>query len=300
MTVSEASVLGARRILAVFNPAAGGERRARFERVVAAARAHGCAITVKETTAPGHAEAIAREVSSAQFDVIAAAGGDGTVNEVVNGLTDKGIALGIIPLGTANVLADEIGLGLGAGVEKVARALAFGPIRDMRVGRVNGRRFIMMAGVGFDADVVAHISLPLKKRLGPLAYVWQGIKQTRTYPFDSYDVTIDGVAYSAVWVVVCNGRRYGGPFIAAPDATLSDDRFYILLMNGRGWRSVLRYGVSLALGKIASWSDVRLVPGRDVSIAGAGQPVQADGDIVAKLPLRITVDPVPVPLIYPG
>ena len=112
-----------RRILVVFNPAAGRARRARFEHVMTALRAHGCVVTLKETTAPRHAESIARDSSAMDFDIIAAAGGDGTINEVVNGLVGKNMPVGLIPLGTANVLAREIGLRLTP--KEIAHALAY-------------------------------------------------------------------------------------------------------------------------------------------------------------------------------
>jgi len=287
-----------RRILVVFNPAAGGARRARFGRVVKSLLKHGCNITVMETAAVGHAETIARDISVADFDVIAAAGGDGTINEIVNGLIGKDIALGLIPLGTANVLADEIGLGRGA--DQIARTLASGPIKAIRVGRANGRRFTMMAGVGFDANVVHGVSLPLKKKVGALAYVWQALKQATFGRFDACDVTIDGAAHHPTSVVICNGRRYGGPFIAAPDASVNDDRFYVILMNGRGWFSVLRYGIGLMLGRLGHLHDVLLVPGREIVVKGVDQqPVQADGDIITTLPLTVTVDTAPLRVVYP-
>ncbi len=287
-----------RRILAVFNPAAGRNRRSSFDRIVAHLKGAGCPVTVAETMHPGHAEAVAREAAT-DFDVIAAAGGDGTVNEIVNGLRGKSVALGVIPLGTANVLADEIGLSRKVGL--VAHALTHGPIRPIHVGTVNGRRFVMMAGAGFDANVVNGVSLKLKKMLGPSAYVWQAAVQAFREDNAGCEVTVDGQTMPAVSVVVCNGRRYGGPFIAAPEASLSDDVFHVVLMPGRGWINVARYGVALMLGKISKLSDVRLVVGRDVRIEGiAGRPVQADGDIVAHLPARIAIDPEPVRLVFPA
>jgi diacylglycerol kinase (ATP) len=289
----------ARRILLIFNPAAGGSRRERFERVVGALLEMSCAITVVETHGPGHAEALARDVSVKDYDVVAACGGDGTVNEVINGLAGKDIALAVIPLGTANVLAEEIGLSRDP--RRLAAALAEGPIRKVHVGRANGRRFTMMAGIGFDAMVVSRVSLKLKKRVGPLAYVWESLRQAMRYGFQRHDVTIDGVAYRPVSMVACKGRRYGGPFIAAPEASLGEDKFHIVLMNGRGWLSVLRYALALALGRLTAWRDVQLVAGREVVVSGgSGQPVQADGDIVATLPLRISLDPDPVRLVYPA
>lgn len=288
-----------RRILLIFNPAAGGNRRARFARVVTALRAFPCSLTIVETASAGHAETLARAASPTEYDVVAACGGDGTINEVINGLTGKDLALGIIPLGTANVLAEEIGLVRTP--EKLAAALATGPIRTVHAGRANGRRFTMMAGVGFDAVVVHGVSLKLKKWLGPLAYVWESMRQAAKYGFQPHDVTIDGVPYRPVSMVACKGRRYGGPFIAAPDASLGEDKFHVVLMNGRGWLSVLRYGIALALGRLTAWRDVQLVSGREVIVRGAdGQPVQADGDIIATLPLRIALDPDPIRLVYPA
>jgi len=293
---------GLRRILAVFNPAAGRNCRDRFDQVVKHLRDFGCFVSVVETTAPGHAEAIAREATAnkeSAFHVIVAAGGDGTINEIVNGLSGASLALGLMPLGTANVLADEIGLARDP--EAVARALARGPIRPIHVGRINGRRFVMMAGAGFDANVVSGVSLALKKLLGPLAYVWQAGVQAFREDGAGCTVTIDGVAYETVSVVACNGRRYGGPFIAAPEASLTDDCFHVVLMQGRGWINTARYGVALVLGKISKLSDVRVVPGRDVQVDGVnGRPVQADGDIIATLPARISVDPEFIGLIFPA
>ncbi len=287
-----------RRILAVFNPVAGGDRRTSFDRVVTALRGHGCVVTVMETARAGHAEVIAREASAEDFDIIAAAGGDGTINDVVNGLIDRPLTLGLIPLGTANVLASEIGLLRSP--EKIAHALAFGRAREIRVGRANNRRFVMMAGVGFDANVVAGVSLPLKRLIGPLAYVWQSIKEAAVGRFEPCDVSINGGEYRPASVVICNGRRYGGPFIAARNASLYEARFRILLMYGRGWLSVLRYSIGLLVGRLTMWRDVQIVTAQDITVRGAvGQPIQIDGDATTTLPVHITMDPQPVLLIHP-
>lgn len=291
--------MATRRILLIFNPTAGGSRRARFERTVAALSTLPCTLTLAETKYAGHAEEIARRASPEAFDIVAACGGDGTINEVINGLADKDVALGVVPLGTANVLAREIGLAIDP--DRIANALAYGPIRTVHTGRANGRRFIMMAGIGFDAMVVSRVSLKLKKLIGPLAYVWESMRQVAGYGFHRHDVTIDGAAYHPVSMVVCKGRRYGGPYIAAPDASLNEAKFQIVLMNGRGWFSVVRYGLGLMLGRMTAWRDVELVAGREVIVHGnAGSPVQADGDIVATFPLRISLDPAPVRLVYPA
>ncbi|MBX7199635.1 MAG: diacylglycerol kinase family lipid kinase [Rhodospirillaceae bacterium] len=286
-----------RRILVIFNPAAGHAKRARLDVIVDGARARGAQITVVETKAPGHGTELAR--TAGDFDVIAAAGGDGTVNEIINGLAGKSVALAVIPLGTANVLADEIGLGRADAA--IAKALASGPLRPIRLGRANGRRFVQMAGAGFDANVVAAVSLALKKKLGPLAYVWAAAVVGFTGKLPISDVTIDGVKYKSASAVACNGRRYGGPFVAAPHASLADNSFQVVLMKGRTPFSFFRYGLGLMLGLVGKWWDVEIVTGREVVIEGvAGQPVQADGDIVTALPVRLEVEPAALMMVFPG
>lgn len=287
-----------RHIFAIFNPAAGRNRGQRFDEIVNLLRKEGCEVLVHITGARGDAEAQVRALSSTRIDLVAAAGGDGTINEVVNGLRGTGIALGIIPLGTANVVADEIGL--RKDTPSIVRTLAYGPLCPIHVGLCNGRRFVMMAGTGFDANVVARVSARLKTGLGPLAYVLMAAVQGFRDPYAPCEVTVDGATYKSVSVVACNGRRYGGPFLAAPKANLTEDSFQVILMKGRGWFSVARYGTALMLGKIALWPDVEVITGRHLTITGtSGQAIQADGDLVAALPARIDIDPEPVRLAYP-
>ena len=289
---------GVRRVVVVFNPTAGRARRDRLEAVIDHLRSLGCAVDIRQTDAPGHAEDVTRSLENDEVDVVAAAGGDGTVNEVVNGLHGKTIALAVIPLGTANVLADEVGL--GRTVTKIAETIAHGGIRPIRVGSANGRRFVMMAGVGFDAEVVDGVRLGLKKVIGPLAYVWEMARQAFTYQFSGCDVEIDGLHHHAVSAIVCNGRSYGGPLTAAPQADLADDCFQVVLFTRTGWFNVLRYGLALVAGRLPYLSDVRIHPGRHVVIRGTtGAPVQADGDILTRLPVDITIDPGLVLMVHP-
>ena len=161
--------------------------------------------------------------------------------------------------------------------------------------------FVMMAGAGFDADVVAGVSLALKKKLGPLAYVWQAARQAFRGGAVGCTATIDGVSHKTASAVACNGRLYGGPFIAAPKASLTDGTFEVVLMRGSGPVNIARYGTALMLGIVGKLSDVDIITAREVLVEGvAGRPVQADGDIIATLPARISIDPEPVRLIHPA
>lgn len=282
----------------IFNPTAGRSRRDKLNAVVAELEGLGCPVEVLETHAPGHAEDIARSIDATTVDILVAAGGDGTVNEVVNGLKGKAMALAVIPLGTANVLADEVGLGRKP--KRVAEAIAFGAVRPIHVGNANGRRFVMMAGAGFDAEVVDGVQLGLKKIIGPLAYVWEMVRQVFVYGWGPCRVDIDGQTYEVASAIVCNGRSYGGPFTAAPAADLERDSFQVVMFTKSGWFNVVRYGVTLVTGRLAKLPDVRIVPGQSVVISGAdGAPVQADGDILTRLPVQIDIDAEPVRLAFP-
>src|SRR5690242_8459419 len=138
--------------MVIYNPTAGRRRRRKLDAVVDALTQHGVQVTLRATTCRGDAERLSGEASSRDFDRLVVAGGDGTINEAINGLRDRTLPLAIVPLGTANVLAAELDLPLDP--PAVAEAIVQGRPRAVAIGRVNGRAFAMMAGVGFDAYVV--------------------------------------------------------------------------------------------------------------------------------------------------
>ncbi len=290
---------GRRRILVIYNPTAGWRGRRRYRAVVAALGRLGCPLTVRETRRKGDAEDLAAQATGADFDVVAVAGGDGTINEVVNGLGLPAPPLGVIPLGTANALALEIGLGTDA--EHIARTLAECPAVSIHVGRVNGRRFVMMVGAGFDAHVVAAIDPGFKRWTGKGAYLWQSLVQLARYPFPAFAVTVDGETHTAASVVVANGHYYAGRFVCAPHARLDEPRLEVCLFERSGRWNVLRYAAALVAGRLARLEDVRLVSGRCVTIDGpAAEPVHGDGDPIATLPASIEVADERVQILAPA
>src|SRR5271163_2135811 len=160
-----------RQILVIFNPAAGRGRSLakRLSRVVAELEHQGFTVTVLTTQAPGDAERLAREADLA-FDLIVAAGGDGTVNEVANGIFAASRPLAVLPLGTGNVLANEIGLPRDP--RRLARVIADGTPQPIWPGRAGDRLFLAMTGVGFDAEVLGALNPRLRRRIGKLGYIW--------------------------------------------------------------------------------------------------------------------------------
>lgn len=294
-------VNSARRLLVIYNPIAGQRHGSRLRATFRALEHSGASLSLIETNRQGDAEQAAARANGAETDIVIAAGGDGTINEVLNGLMaapEPIPALGLIPLGTANVLAQEIGLRLAS--DKIASALLGGRRINVYPGRAGGRYFLMMAGIGFDAEVVAHVDPALKRRTGQFAYLVEILRQSRHYGFEPCRGEIDGVPFEARWVVVCNGRRYGGPFVAAPSARLTEPGFSVCLLDGAA-SEIARYGVALALGRLAHQSDVRIVPAHHIRIdSPVGCRVQGDGDIIARLPVEIAPADRSIELVVPS
>ena len=312
-----------RRLLVIHNPVAGRRRRERFQAVLDLLERDGNELLLHLTEAPGHASDFARQVQPGDGDLVVAAGGDGTINEVINGLVAAGrpapLPLAIVPLGTSNVLAAEIGLAKAP--TAVARTLREGAACRVSLGRITGgggssdgasggggRYFILMAGAGFDAHAVAGVDPGLKRGLAQGAYVWAGLRQVLRSRQQRYAVEIDGVRREAAWVVVAKAGHYGGPFVIAARARLDEPRFEVCLFAQAGPWAMARYAAALAVGQLARAPGFASVLGRRVRITAAApgpgarrdeEPVQCDGDDVARLPVKIEVVPDALSLMVP-
>jgi diacylglycerol kinase (ATP) len=291
-----------RRYLFVINPAAGRNGLALAESVLAAMRARGVAPAVHYTCGPGDATRWLR-AQSALPDVVVAAGGDGTINEVINGLDGRDAALGLIPGGTTNVLATE--LDCPSRAADIAEVLLAGREEKIHLARLNGRRFGMMAGVGYDAWVVAGVDPATKKRVGKLAYVLSMLKQLRRFGEQRYRITVDGVPHDAHSAVITNGRHYAGSYILARDADIRQPVLDVVLVQTSSATRFLAMLLLLPLGLVQRLSFIRTVRGRDIVVeqcaplADTAEPVQADGDTVSELPARICVEDTPTRILVP-
>ena len=274
-----------RKVLVIFNPTAGRRRRLRLAAVLRHLEQAGCQVTVRPTAARGDAETLARAAASEGWDVVAVAGGDGTINEAVNGLYGHSVPLAVIPLGTANVVAAE--LCMPDAPEAIAGVIAEAPIRDIHLGEVDGRLFVMMAGVGFDARVVEAMPAWLKRGLGKGAYVLMFLAGLFRFSRSPYRVTVDGETHGAASAVIANGHFYAGRHTCAPLARLGEPLLYVCLFLRPGPLHALRYGLWLLLGRLERLDDVLILPGERVTVEGPeGSPVQGDGDIIARVPLE--------------
>ena len=285
-------------VYVICNPTAG-RIHSLFDPALDTLKKLGVACESVKTSESGHAQRLAREAAtSGRYDAVVAAGGDGTINEVIHGLADCAIPLGIIPLGTANVLALEIDLKFNP--DSIARTIAFGETQDIHLGRVEGRLFFLMVSAGFDARVVQNTSAKLKKLIGKGAYAFSGFCQFFRAPASPFEVTVDGAKHPAAWVIVSNTRLYGGKFLLAPDAGLTNSGFSVVLFSGRGRWGLLKDLWEILCGRTGYSSRTKILQGTDITIEGdPSEPVQADGDLAGTLPVTITSAPHRIKLIVP-
>ncbi len=287
-------------MIVVFNPVAGLRRVHLLWRVLDVLIANGVRIELAETHRPGHAEELAREAACGGATMVVAAGGDGTIAEVANGLLGTSACLGVIPLGTANVLAHEMGLPFEP--RAVAAALAFGRTRLLWPGLVQGaeesRLFVQMLGVGFDAHVVHRLSLALKRAIGRGAYVFQTLRELAAYSFPPIHLRLDGEETQAVSVIVSKGRLYGGRFLLAPAACAGEPGFSVVLFDHAGVGAALLYCAALPFDMLGRAPGVRHVRARRIDFIGNDTvPAQTDGDAAGWTPISVTDAAAAIPVV---
>ncbi len=288
-------------MLVIFNPVAGRRRAAALWKVLDLLVVSGVKVEVAETQYAGHARILAREAAASGENLVVAAGGDGTVAEVANGLMGSQTAIGIIPLGTANVLAREYGLSRQPGA--IAHNLAYRRTRKLWPGlaRMQGRDqlFVQMVGLGFDGAVVHGIHAPLKRLTGRGAYVWQSLWESVAYRFPPLHLRIDGTAYQAASVVVSKGRLYGGPYMLAPNAQPEVQGFQVALFEHAGTMPALLFGAALPLGMLPRCPGIRIFAARHIEFehGNAVIPAQADGDKMSFTPCEVTDAAAPIFLV---
>ncbi|MBI5188371.1 MAG: diacylglycerol kinase family lipid kinase [Nitrospirae bacterium] len=321
-------------IVFICNPAA---KRASDRKIAQASRflkLKGYEVEVFFTEQRGDAENFAKKISEKNSELltlnsellIIAAGGDGTFNEVINGIVGSKIPMAILPLGTTNVLAKELSIpeAVEGAMEvaisntpkkvslgKIVRSSGFGVHRRQftynsslpglapQSGAGVTRYFCLMAGIGFDGETVFRINETLKKVSGKGAYIYSGIKTLSK--FNPYELTfdIDGKTYSGYSAIIGKAAKYGGNFKVTPDARLTDPVLYICLFKGKKRSDIFRYVCGIVAGRHLRFSDVEYLKAESIEINGNAH-IQIDGDYFGMTPAKIEVVPNILRLIYPA
>jgi diacylglycerol kinase (ATP) len=244
-------------------------------------------------------EAAAGVARSGGFDAVVAAGGDGTVRDVAEGLVGSSTPLGVIPAGTANVFAREINLPRSP--HAIAKTLLEGEACAIPVGQVNGRPFLFVVGVGFDAEAVRLFEIEGARRLGQAGFAWPILRALFSFRDRLLRVRTSRGDAEAQWVIVTRAKHYAGGLILAPDADLRQAQFYVLRIEGTGPLIRVRQLSALAIGWLRYDPGVRLERADRVRIEGdRAAPVQIDGEMLGELPLEICFHPEQLRIIWPA
>lgn len=287
------------RTCVIFNPVAQGEKARRFR---AGLEAIGKECALKKTAGAGDARRLATQAIAEGFELVVAAGGDGTLNEVLNGFGDapegfQRACLGVLPLGTVNVFARELKLPLTP--DAAWTALRNG--REIRVDlphaefNLNGKRerrfFAQLAGAGLDARAIELVSWPLKKKIGPLAYVVAGLKAlTERRPLitaASGTTSLEGEL-----ILIGNGRLYGGNYEVQPHADLQSGRLEVCVFPRAGWGTLARCGLPLLLrGRLPEDRVQRFAATEFTLTCDSRASFELDGELVGNLLVKFSIEP---------
>jgi diacylglycerol kinase (ATP) len=291
----------------VYNPFAGGlkgPKRARLDGAVRALQNAGATVTLYETPGPNLAGMLAKKASDEGCDLILASGGDGTINEAINGLAHSQVVFGALPAGTANVLGKEVGLAMrpdqaAAQIkDAVPTRVALGLLE--RPGQ-QPRHFALMAGIGLDARIVYDLDPDLKRKYGKLAY-WQGGFRQMGQTMPTFNARIDGKDYPAGFVLATRVRNYGGDFEIARKIRLTDNDFEVVIFQNHQWHHYLRFVGAVITNRLHATPGVHVLRAKQIEISASPDDrvyIQTDGEAVGRLPAKITIVPDALTLLLP-
>ncbi len=288
------------RAVVVFNPAARNAPSRDRLRAAAGAIGGGWQVDLVETAAPGDATRHAAKAALAGAALVFACGGDGTVNEVVNGLAGSETTLGVLRGGMGNVFAKEAGIPRDPAAALLL--LRTGVRRRFDLGRAGERYFLLMSGVGFDAAVVRDLPATPKRRLGSTAYALWGLRELLRYRARPARLRLDGEVHKTealYWLLLGNTRSYGGVLNVHAAALVDDGLLDAYVFEGRGAGWLATTAARLAARRQQGAPGVSFRRLSELVVESAGLPVQADGEYVGETPMRFTVAPRALDVLMP-
>jgi len=270
-----------KKVLVILNPAAKSDRARALKEKIKALSAR---IVVRMTSAPGDARVMARKALDEGFETIVAAGGDGTVNEIAGGVAGSAVRFGILPVGTMNVFASELGIPQN-NLAAAWKVIEDGCLRELDLPMANSSPFVQLAGIGLDAEVVRLTTPESKKSLGPVSYLLTLAQVAAVSPPTVVLDPVDSRRRKGSFVLIGNGRLYGGPFVLFKNARPDDGLLDVLVFKNQSHWDVVRYFQAIAFGSHADLPDVEYFQTRSMNIhSSASVPVELDGELADVLP----------------
>ncbi len=270
----------------------------KLRRAEAELNRRGFTVTVYPTSGPLEAVEIARKAVGEGSGLVISAGGDGTLNEVINGIAGSSARLGLIPAGLSNVLARE--LEIPEDFDRALEVILAGRTRRIDLGLVNGRYFSVMVSVGLDAEAVRIVNPAAKRFLKRYAYHLAGFQALAFFRPEPFTLLLDGerelIGRAAV---ISNSRFYGGPHQITPAARSDDGLLHCCVFEKGRRRDYARYFWGVLRKNHHRFADVAFRPARTAEIGTPGLPIQADGDYVGQTPARIRILPRALTVLVP-
>lgn len=291
-------------VILINNPIAKKSSKNKIRQACSIFSAKGFSVKVLVTKQKGDAEEFARNSLRENPDMIVAAGGDGTINEIVNGMVGSKIPFAIIPLGTTNVLAKEIGI--PENIKSAVEIAIQNHFKKISLGKITlaeslymTRYFVLMAGIGYDGETVYNINNNLKKITGKGAYIFSGIKTLLKWDKKDLNFSANGKKYFSNSAIIGKASKYGGNFRVTPDVKLTDSFFQIALFKGSSRLDMLRYIKGIITGRLLKMEDVEFIKAKDIYVEGSAH-IQIDGDYFGRTPARFGIAENALNLIYPA
>ena len=273
-----------KKIAIIFNPKAGSGGRTLLKRIMQKLSSAN-KVELFETKAKGDATEIAKRESE-YFDIIVVAGGDGTINEVINGI-DLNKKLGIIPLGTANVLAIEAGI--KNDVQSICALIEQATAQRIYIPTINNKKFLLMTGIGYDADIIHHTNPYLKKIFGKATFVFLGLMEW--FKLKKYTITVEADQHVVTgnWVLITNAKHYAGPYKITNSTTIFQDNIVCYVFNNLSRIDILYYiFLILFYGDLNKSKKITKIISKNIKISSLDKiNVQCDGEKYGTLPVEI-------------
>ncbi len=284
-------------IRVIYNPVAGPKMVRKIERVRTALEVGGTPCEIVSTAGPGDATLLAREAAGKGMETVVAVGGDGTLNETANGLAGSRTRLALIPHGTGNVFAKEVGL--PRSVEDGVKLLSAGTTIEIPLAKADDRYFVLLASAGFDAEVVERIAAKQKQFLGISAYVLSGFAHLLR-PQPTLWMEFPGrERIEAQAVLICRGKTYGR-ILMAPDGDLARDSFQVIALLTPGRRAIVRFTLDVLRKKHLRSPGVLLREAKTLLVRSRiPSAAQVDGDYLGPLPVRFEMTDIRLRVVVP-
>jgi len=297
------------KITIIFNPIAGKRNYQSVKKAIAVLRSNGIIPEIRETTKRGDAYIFAREEIKKGTEIVIAAGGDGTINEIANGLVGSSVRLGILPIGIANVFSLETQipsdpvLAMNVILKGLSTLINLGYIR-LREGSGEGeirRYFLLMVGIGFDGGVVREMDRSKISMWGKMAYIFTGMRVISKYTHSPLQIKIDqGKTIKGYSAVIGKAHYYGGRFSVTPHASIMDDSLDLCLFQSKGPWNMLKYVFGILTKKHLRYTDVYSCKTKEIEISSPDEVfVQADGDFFGRLPAYLSVKKEAIAVMLP-